>query len=96
MERMKFMMMMDWEKIRDNRGFYYYEGYDGNKKVVDIFPNDHYNKKWRVRILDRAPWHSPNLKLAKSNKKSYKVIDSNFNIKINEDLILNQLKKLIN
>ena len=54
MERMKFMMMMDWEKIRDNRGFYYYEGYDGNKKVVDIFPNDHYNKKWRVRILDRA------------------------------------------
>ena len=45
MERMKFMMMMDWEKIRDNRGFYYYEGYDGNKKVVDIFPNDHYNKK---------------------------------------------------
>ena len=67
MERMKFMMMMDWEKIRDNRGFYYYEGYDGNKKVVDIFPNDHYNKKWRVRILDRAPWHSPNLKLAKSN-----------------------------
>ena len=67
MERMKFMMMMDWEKIRDNRGFYYYEGYDGNKKVVDIFPNDHYNKKWRVRILDRAPWHSTNLKLSKSN-----------------------------
>ena len=35
------------------------------------------------------------LKLAKSNKKSYKVIDSNFDIKKNEDLILNQLKKLI-
>ena len=67
MERMKFMMMMDWEKIRDNRGFYYYEGYDGNKKVVDIFPNDHYNKKWRVTILNRVPWHSPNLKIAKSN-----------------------------
>ena len=35
------------------------------------------------------------LKLAKSNKKSYKIIDSNFDIKKNEDLILNQLKKLI-
>ena len=35
------------------------------------------------------------LKLAKLNKKSYKVIDSNFDIKKNEDLILNQLKKLI-
>ena len=39
--------------------------------------------------------NSPNLKLAKSNKKSYKVIDSNLDIKKNEDLILNQLKKLI-
>ena len=27
------------------------------------------------------------LKLAKSNKKSYKIIDSNLDIKINEDLI---------
>ncbi len=35
------------------------------------------------------------LKLARSNKKSYKIIDSNFDIKKNEDLILNQLKKLI-
>jgi len=35
------------------------------------------------------------LKLAKSNKKSYKLIDSNLDIKKNEDLILNQLKKLI-
>ena len=35
------------------------------------------------------------LKLAKSNKKSYKIIDSNLDIKKNEDLILNQLKKLI-
>ena len=35
------------------------------------------------------------LKLAKSNKKSYKIIDSNLNIKKNEDLILNQLKELI-
>ena len=35
------------------------------------------------------------LKLAKSNKKSYKIIDTNFDIKKNEDLILNQLKKLI-
>ena len=35
------------------------------------------------------------LKLASSNKKSYKIIDSNLDIKKNEDLILNQLKKLI-
>ena len=35
------------------------------------------------------------LKLAKSNKKFYKIIDSNLDIKKNEDLILNQLKKLI-
>ena len=35
------------------------------------------------------------LKLAKLNKRSYKIIDSNLDIKKNEDLILNQLKKLI-
>ena len=35
------------------------------------------------------------LKLAKSNKKSYKIIDSNLDIKTNEDLIINQIKKLI-
>ena len=35
------------------------------------------------------------LKLAKSKKKSYKIIDSNLDIKKNEDLIINQIKKLI-
>jgi len=35
------------------------------------------------------------LKLAKSSKKPYKIIDSNLDIKKNEDLILNQIKKLI-
>ena len=35
------------------------------------------------------------LKLAKSNKKKYKIIDSNLDIKTNEDLIINQIKKLI-
>ena len=35
------------------------------------------------------------LKLSKFNKKSYKIIDSNLDIKKNEDLIINQLKKLI-
>ncbi len=35
------------------------------------------------------------LKLVKSNKKSYKIIDSNLDIKKNEDLIINQLKILI-
>ena len=36
------------------------------------------------------------LKLAKSNKKSYKIIDSNLDIKKNEDLVLKQLNKLFN
>ena len=35
------------------------------------------------------------LKLAKSNKKTYNIIDSNLDIKTNEDLIINQIKKLI-
>ena len=35
------------------------------------------------------------LKLTKSNKKSYKIIDSNLDIKKNEYLIINQIKKLI-
>ena len=35
------------------------------------------------------------LKLAKLNKKSYKIIDSNLDIKKNEYLIINQIKKLI-
>ena len=35
------------------------------------------------------------LKLAKSNKKFYKIIDSNLDIKKNEDLIVNQIKKII-
>ena len=35
------------------------------------------------------------LKLGKSSKKSYKIIDSNLDIKKNEDLIINQIKKLI-
>ena len=35
------------------------------------------------------------LKLAKSKKRSYKIIDSNLDIKKNEDLIINQIKKLI-
>ena len=35
------------------------------------------------------------LKLAKLNKKFYKIIDSNIDIRTNEVLIINQLKKLI-
>ena len=35
------------------------------------------------------------LKLAKMNKKLYKIIDSNLDIKKNEYLIINQIKKLI-
>ena len=35
------------------------------------------------------------LKLAKSNNKSYKIIDSNLDLKKNEDIILNHIKKLI-
>ena len=35
------------------------------------------------------------LKLSKSNKKFYKIIDSNIDIKKNEDLIIKEFKKLI-
>ena len=35
------------------------------------------------------------LNLSKLNKKKYKVIDSNLDIKKNEELIINQVKKLI-
>ncbi len=35
------------------------------------------------------------LKLANINKKSYQLIDSNLDIKINEDLILNKIDKII-
>ena len=35
------------------------------------------------------------IKLSKTNKKFYKIIDSNIDIKKNENLIINQLKKLI-
>tara|TARA_B100000900_G_C20549796_1_gene704226 strand:+ start:605 stop:1219 length:615 start_codon:yes stop_codon:yes gene_type:complete len=35
------------------------------------------------------------LKIAKSNKKTYKIIDSNNDIKYNENLILSQITKLI-
>ena len=50
----------------------------------DRFDNSFYNKVQRGY-----------LKLAKLNKKFYKIIDSNIDIKKNEDLIINQLKKLI-
>ena len=35
------------------------------------------------------------LRLMKSKKKSYQIINSNLSIKINENLILNKIKKLI-
>ena len=65
------------------------------------------NLKWRLskrKKLDRYDKFDINfynkvqkgfLKLAKSNKKSYKIIDSNLDIKKNEELIINQFKKLI-
>ena len=50
----------------------------------DRFDNSFYNKVQRGY-----------LKLSKLNKKYYKIIDSNIDIKKNEDLIINQLQKLI-
>ena len=35
------------------------------------------------------------LKLANSNKKSYKIINSNLDIKVNEGLIIEKIKELI-
>ena len=35
------------------------------------------------------------LKLSKLNKKKYRIIDSNLDIRKNEELIINQVKKII-
>ena len=49
--------------------------------------------KFDIRFYDKV--QKGFLNLAKSNKKSYKIINSNLDIKKNEDLIINQIKKLI-
>jgi hypothetical protein len=55
---------MCWKRIRDDRGFVYYEGWV-DFKVILICPNDHYKKKWKVQILDHSPFHRRTLKSAK-------------------------------
>ena len=58
-----------------------------NRKILNRY--DQFNMNFYNKVQKGF------LKLAKVNKKSYKIIDSNLDIKQNEDLILNQLKKLI-
>ena len=50
----------------------------------DKFNSDFYNKV-----------QNGFLKLSKLNKKKYKIINSNLDIKKNEELIINKVKKLI-
>ena len=49
--------------------------------------------QFNMRFYNKVPRGF--FKLAKSNKKFYKIIDSNLDIKKNEDLIINQIKNLI-
>tara|TARA_Y100000768_G_scaffold267395_1_gene204283 strand:- start:4845 stop:5459 length:615 start_codon:yes stop_codon:yes gene_type:complete len=49
--------------------------------------------KFNVNFYNRA--QKGFLKLSKLNNKKYKIIDSNLDIKKNEELIINQIKKLI-
>ena len=49
--------------------------------------------KFNINFYDRV--QKGFIQLSKSNKKFYKIIDSNIDIKKNENLIINQLKKLI-
>ena len=60
MERVKMKILLDWEKIRDPRGYWKFEGYDNNKKVKLILNS----KKQKVKIssglldfLDKEHWH---------------------------------------
>ena len=81
----------------------------GNVKVDFTFLNTVNKKNLYLRLkkrksLNRYDQFNMNfynkvqkgfLKLSKLNKKFYKIIDSNIDIKKNENLIINQLKKII-
>ena len=49
--------------------------------------------KFKINFYDKV--QKGFIQLSKSNKKFYKIIDSNMDIKKNEDLIINQIKNLI-
>ena len=66
-----------------------------NKSNPNFYSIDILEEKKNIDINFYNKVQKGFLKLAKSSKKSYKIIDSNLDIKKNEDLILNQLKKLI-
>ncbi len=59
------------------------------KKRKSLNRYDQFNSNFYTKVQNGF------LKLSKLNKKSYKIIDSNLDIKKNEDLIISQLKKLI-
>ena len=58
-----------------------------NRKSLNRY--DHFDMNFYYKVQKGF------LKLVKLNKKSYKIIDSNLDIKKNEYLIINQIKKLI-
>ena len=59
------------------------------KKRKSLNRYDHFDMNFHNKVQKGF------LKLEKLNKKSYKIIDSNLDIKKNEYLIINQIKKLI-
>ena len=64
-----------WCRMRSELGFVYYEGYAlcmspggiEDSKVATVHPNDHYQKKFKVQILDHAPSHRRSLTSAKKD-----------------------------
>ena len=59
------------------------------KKRKSLNRYDQFNMNFYTKVQNGF------LKLAKSNRKYYKIINSNLNIKTNESLILNQINKII-
>ena len=67
-----------WVRLRSDLGFVYYKGYalrmaDGgieDTEVVSVYPNDHYRKKFKVKILDRVPFHRRSVKAAKKDAEA--------------------------
>ena len=67
------MIDIRWVRLRSDLGFVFYEGYSlrhdnggiEDTRVVTIYPNEHYRKKFKIQILDRVPFHRRTLKSAK-------------------------------
>lgn len=67
-----------WVRLRSDLGFVFYEGYSlryakggiEDTRVVTVYPNDHYRKKYKVQILDRVPFHRRSVTSAKRDAET--------------------------